>query len=229
MNTPSSFLRRFDLVGTILWMFAIGFTLAVVASFTGCGTVRSFLYQPVLGTNAVPAMTVTNTVMVTNVVSLPAVTNDTTGVVTPPQVLLSLQPVVTITNLPAHYEVVTNDWVKRPEVFGTADAVGSLFPGWGTAAAGIFGALGSLGAAWMRGSAKKNEAGLVGTIQGIDEIRRALQATPELKAIDKQLVDALERAQRDHGALDVVQTLIEQHTGYTTQQVDLKSLIAPKA
>lgn len=166
--------------------------------------------------------------MVTNIVTMPAVTNDTTGVVTPPQVLLSLQPVITITNLPAHLEVVTNSWEKRPEVFGTATAVGSLFPGWGTAAAGIFGALGSIGAAWANRKAKQSEAGLVGTIQGIDEIRRALQATPELAAIDKQLVNALERAQRDHGALDVVQKLIELHTGYTTQQIDLKSLVAAK-
>jgi hypothetical protein len=201
---------------------------------TGCAAARNALYRPITSELHVPEQVVTNYVTTrTNTVIVPAVVDAAGNVLTSAQTINQVEtlpvPVPVLTTNPAAVLVVTNGWEKRPEVFETAEVVGGAIPGWGTLVAGLFGAAGTLGAAWLNRKHKGTEAALVGTIQGIEQIRRALQRTDEGRRIDEQLVAALERAQRDHNAVDIVQRLIELHTGYTREQVDLGRILHPQA
>lgn len=207
--------------------------LAVTALFvTGCVGMRDKLYRPITTTIDVPQQVVTNYVTVrTNTVVVPATVdaqgNILTGEHTVERVEQLPAPVPYLTTNPPTTLVLTNGWEKRPEVFATAEVVGSAIPGWGSLAAGLFGAAGTIGAAWLNRKQKGTEAALVGTIQGIEQIRMALQKTPEGKKLDSAFVTALERAQRDHNAFDIVQRLLEIHTGYTKDQIDLSNIIKP--
>jgi hypothetical protein len=78
---------------------------------------------------------------------------------------------------------------------------------------------------WMRYQKAKNQAALVGTIQGVEEIRTALQSTEKGKELDAKIVEALQRRQEATGAIQVVQKLIEKHTGSTTSSPQIKDLL----
>jgi hypothetical protein len=78
---------------------------------------------------------------------------------------------------------------------------------------------------WMRYQKLKNEAALVGTIQGVEEIRSNLQSTEKGKELDAKMVGILRRKQEATGAISVVEKLIEQHTGSTTTASQLKELL----
>jgi hypothetical protein len=78
---------------------------------------------------------------------------------------------------------------------------------------------------WMRYQKLKNQAALVGTIQGVEEIRTALQATEKGKELDTKIVEVLQRKQEATGAISVVQKLIEKHTGSTTASPQIKDLL----
>lgn len=214
----------------LLVLFAI--IPAWLILMTGCASMRDSLYRPVTSTIEVPEQVVTNYVSLrTNTVVIPAVLDSAGNVLTGEQTVEQVEelpaPVPIVVTNPATRLVLTNGWERRPEVFETANIVATALPGWGTLAAGLFGAAGTIGAAWLNRKQKGTEAALVGTIQGIEEIRRALQQTPEGRKLDANFVDALQRAQRDHNALEIVQRLVELHTGYTRDQVDLGRIITP--
>jgi hypothetical protein len=124
---------------------------------------------------------------------------DESGVVTPnPRVIDVLQPILNITN---------------PDT-GTQELLSGLVA-LATTAFGL----------WMRYQKLKNQAALVGTIQGVEEIRTALQSSDKGKYLDAKIVEVLQRKQEASGAISVVQKLLEKHTGSTTASPQIKDLL----
>ncbi len=203
----------------ILGCFALGL---VLMALTGCSSIRNAVLKPVIVTNEVPAIVVTNISFTTNITVIAASTNEATGEVTPPVIRTVVTPREEVIVTPAHQTLGTN-WVKNEAVFTTVSTIGDAFPGIGQLIAGLFGATGTLLAAFWNRKSRGFQATAVANIQGIEEIRRALQLTPQGRELDKKFVEALERAQRDHNAMEITQKLIDQFTGYTTG-IDLKKV-----
>lgn len=175
---------------------------------TGCATVRNKLFKPVLVTNAVPALVFTNvTQFTTNIVLTNAVTQ---VVVTNPAVVVQTNVFV----LPAHAEVVTNSWEKRPEPQEVVATVGALVPGYGTIATGAFGLGTSLWLAWLN---RKNKGAAVSTIHGVEKFLVSLPSSPTGAALADALKGMLKSAHQDAGPTVAAQAaaLVDQHTGST--------------
>jgi hypothetical protein len=124
---------------------------------------------------------------------------DEKGVITPaPKVIDVLQPILN----------VTNPDTRTQELLSGLIALA-------TTAFGL----------WMRYQNLKNQAALVGTIQGVEEIRTALQSSDKGKDLDAKIVEVLQRKQEASGAISVVQKLLEKHTGSTTASPQIKDLL----
>lgn len=124
---------------------------------------------------------------------------DEKGVITPAQKVIDvLQPIFN----------VTNPDTRTQELLSGLIAIA-------TTAFGL----------WMRYQKLKNQAALVGTIQGVEEIRTALQSSDKGKDLDAKIVEVLQRKQEASGAISVVQKLLEKHTGSTTASPQIKDLL----
>ena len=205
------------------------------ALLTACTSEVRFGFTPIRETNHVAEATSTNLVLVTNYVHVPEVRDTAGAVIEPAKEIQQIQPIYNVTTVPAHDQVQIVGWQKDEAKFQTGQTLLSMIPDAGPALAALFGAGGTLAAGiqtWIaRRNAKKadaNEKGLIGTIQGVEQIRSALQLTDKGKELDAKMLEALKKAQADYGAVEVVQKLIEQHTGYTTKQVNLAGLLDDK-
>lgn len=78
---------------------------------------------------------------------------------------------------------------------------------------------------WMRYQKTKATAAHIGTIQGVEEIRTALQQTEKGRELDAKVVESLIRHQEATGTSKLVQQLIEKHTGSTSSKAEIKTLI----
>ena len=206
--------------------------LLPILLLTACTSEVRFGFTPIRETNHVAEATSTNLVLVTNYVHVPEVRDTAGAVIEPAKEIQQIQPIYNVTTIPAHDQVQIVGWEKDQAKFGVGQSLLALIPDAGPAAATALGAFGTVAAAiqtWIaRRNAKKadaNETGLIATMKGIEEIRVALRQTEKGKELDAKIVNALKTAQDEYGAMDVVKKLIEEHTGFTTRQVDLSKLI----
>jgi len=216
-------------------LFGVALGAGLIAA-TGCNTnagrkARDFLYTPQVAEQHVPPTMTTNLILVTNVVT--ATITNATGEVTN-QETIEVTPVERIEFKPGYSITVTNGWQKNEAVFTAAETTLGFIPGWGTIAATALAGLGTAGATFLskKKSDSKAEAfrvGAVSTITGIDEFRRGLQTTEQGRALDAELTRMLERSHVDYGSLTLIKELLDEHTGYTSEQGKVAELLAPKA
>ncbi|MCX6890767.1 MAG: hypothetical protein NTX51_04500, partial [Verrucomicrobia bacterium] len=174
-------------------------------------------------TNAPVLQVVTNTVLVTNVVSevvertsIVYVTNAASGAVsgyvTREAVATNLLLAVMTNLVPVFYtnivQVPITNLVARPEALAAMDAVGSVV---NTFAPGI----GSIVALAMAGlyhgyRQVRNRKVTEALVQGIETARAVLTTTPQGQAADAQLVKWLMEHQKESGVFTTVSGLVEQ-------------------
>lgn len=111
--------------------------------------------------------------------------------------------------------IKSTNWVTAPNIEATANIVSQLVPApWGGIAKILTG-LGLTGfAAYWNRKNKKHELAATSTIKGVEDFRIALRSAGFL-GLDDQLVKLLGQHQRDAGARDTIEKLIDTHTGYT--------------
>jgi hypothetical protein len=178
------------------------FILLAAIAFAGCAfdsVLSRAVLRPVLATNDVPAVAVTNTVYRTNLVTIPAVTNTVnfTNYVTPEYVKAVVQPVETVTVLPAHSVVVTNAFVPAPSVDAYAQGVGAavnvVAPGVGSVVSLGLAGLASVFAAYQNRKLGNHKAANEALGKGIEAARVALQSSgPRGVAIAQTITDVVQ-------------------------------------
>jgi hypothetical protein len=115
------------------------------------------------------------------------------------------QPVVTGT--PGNY---TTNWVVNPNTQAVGAAVGTLIPGYGTLAALALGMVSTGWTAWLN---RKNKAGLVSTIEAVEQFRDGLRSSGSVGgSLDEKLVNGLVLAHAQAGVSTLVQSLVDKNT-----------------
>jgi len=193
----------------ITWLLVSAIAVLILLAlllFPGCKSLDRALLDPqvIMRTNTVQTVVqlpppppqiihVTNTVagqaqIVTNIVQLPP---------PPPQI---------VTN---YVVSAQTNYVVRPEVLGTAQAVGGVPLPW----AGLAGAaLGWLATLYANVRNKKLATALV---QGIEEGRQVILAAPGGAELDNKIRDALIRHQELAGVLNAASRIVNEYTGDT--------------
>ena len=157
---------------------------------------------------AVPgAIIATNTVIVTNTIWVPAITNSV-GVVTPPEVRSVLVPTISLTYAPPTY--VTN-LIPNSTVTTTFDVAKDIPVPYVGLIGSILGMLYAGYAAW------RNKKGVTALVQGVEETRKLLQETPIGQEIDKKVKDFLIKHQEMNGVLDLVSKEVDKTTDNTVK------------
>jgi hypothetical protein len=222
-----------------LWGLLIGAALALLAScMAGCSTVDG-AYQREVGFSELPVVsTVTNTVVVTNVVpqvvertSVVYVTNAAgavSGYVAREAVATNMVSMVVtnfvpmlVTNL---VQVPVTNLVARPEAEATIQAAGSVIntfaPGIGSIVALALGGL-YHGYRQLR-NRKVNEA----LVQGVETARAVLATTPQGQAVDAQFVKWLMEHQKEAGVFTTVTSLVDQLTDNPAARMTAQEIAA---
>lgn len=204
--------------------------LLALPAMTGCAStgtkVRDFFFAPQTEEQVTPERVVDVVIYQTNLVHVPEVRDPAGNVLTAAHTIQHVEPVATNAVLvPAQTNMVIVGFTPREEVFGTAQAVATGFPGIGPIVGWIIAGLGSVGAGILNARLKKKEAVAVSTIQAIEAFRKALVQTDSGKALDAKLVEVLVKYQEYAGVRTAVQELLTRHVGPTSAQ-SLDSLIA---
>jgi hypothetical protein len=204
-------------------MIALSVALFVVCA-SGCSTLDG-AYQREVGFSELPVVhTVTNTVVVTNVVpqvvertSVVYLTNSlgaVSGYVAREPVATNFITMVVTNFVPAFVtnlvQVPVTNLVARPEAEATIQATGAVVntfaPGVGSIVALALGGL-YHGYRQLR-NRKVNEA----LIQGVETARAVLTTTPQGQAVDAQFVKWLMEHQKEAGVFATVSGLVDQLT-----------------
>jgi hypothetical protein len=193
--------------------FSVLAALAILAG--GCEAITNKTLQPVLATNNVPASYQTNVVLVTNVVFLPATNAE------PAKLVTQLQPVETVTLLPARTVVVTNGWEVRPEAqaaVGVASTVANVAqPGAGALVGAVGSGLLAMLAGWKNRQHRKTLDALVATVKGVEDYRRQLLATDAGQELDKKALPLLAEQHDRLGTAShrILEHVLNRYTGTT--------------
>jgi len=178
--------------------------------FTGCSLIDRFYDKQVQEIQ--PASTRTNTILSTNIVWAPPVTNGITGEITAAATRQVITPEIRIEYTPA---VIITNFVVRSSVKTAIGIVESLPIPFGQIGGILLGAVvGGVGLVKSRNSQKKataKEKVAIGILKSVQAGREILASTPEGKKLGEQFKDTLVREQTYSGIVSEVRDLLNEH------------------
>lgn len=169
----------------------------------GCAAIDRTLYKPGSVVQVAPERVITNTVLMTNYVILPPVTNEVTKIVEPPVIREIITPVITYDVRPA---ITRTNLEVLPAVEGTIQAVGALPVPYAGAAGMLLG--------WLYTGYRlvRNRRLAEALVTGVEAGRKFLKETPEGQKLDRVIRQKLEEHQLGAGVYVEASKLVNELT-----------------
>ncbi|HEX4262763.1 MAG TPA: hypothetical protein VH597_00375 [Verrucomicrobiae bacterium] len=210
-------------------------TITCLFGFTACGQLKSWVTQPGQVEQLQPAITNIVTIVTTNIITIPAQTNATTGVVIPPSVNYQLatniapivQPAVYFTNL--DLAPMVQNGITAADTAASAAGI----PWSHTVAEIVLAVIGAL-LSWTnfrnrqkllseitshtgtQGSLSEAQAVAQTLVQNFEQLRQVALTVPGYtRQIDDKVMTAIQVAQQIAGVKDQINTLVDNNTNPT--------------
>ena len=210
-------------------------TAICLTAFTACAQLKSWFTQPGSVEQLAPATTNLATLVVTNIVTLPAQTNTATGEVTPPSTHALLTTNVTAVVQPATYFTnISLAPIVQNSISAADTAASAAGIPWSHTVAEIVLALIGAALSWTNFRNRQRLLSEIGNhtntqnslsvaqdvaqtlVQNFEQLRQVALTVPGYtRQIDDKVMTAIQAAQQIAGVKDQINALVDEHTGTT--------------